>query len=122
MTSYTRRRRTLPDDEIIKLYVDEQLDSDTVGAKAGCSSSTVLSLVRQAGGIIRPPGGKRRNPSLLIPLSEIIRRYREGQTGPKIAQAAATSSGTIYRLLRNAGVTIRETPSLAVRRKNRADE
>lgn len=117
MPSYVRGKwvRKISDAEIYRLYVDDQMDSDSIGALAGCSSSTVLSIVRQAGGIIRPPGGKRRNPTFLIDVPEIIRRYRNGENGPQLAHAAGTSTGTIYRLLRNNGVEVRMSPSARLR-------
>lgn len=123
MPSYVRGQkvRRLSDPEIYRLYVEDLLDSDTIGAAAGCSSTTVLNIVRENGGVVRPPGGQRRNPTFLIPPSEMIRRYREGQSGPKVAQAAGTSTGTLYRMLRANGVTIRPTPSLIASRKRRGD-
>ncbi len=120
MPTYTRgmKARKLTDGEIYRLYVEEKQDSDTVGAAAGCSSGTVLAIVRALGGAIRPPGGVRRNPVLRIPLEEIIRRYRDGQTGPKLAHIAGTTASTVYRMLRTAGVTIRPAPSGRGRRRS----
>jgi hypothetical protein len=120
VTSYIRRRRTLSDAEIFRLYVEEKRDSDTIGAMAECSSTVVLNIVRSLGGIIRPPGG-RRSADLLIPVSDIVRRYRDGQSsGPMLAQAAGTTPNTIYKLLREHGVPIRP-PIGGGRRKARAD-
>jgi hypothetical protein len=114
-----RKDRTISDAEILRLYVDEGMDSDSIGAAAQCSAATVLAIVRAHGGIIRPPGGKRRNPVLKIPVAEIIRRYREGQSGPLIADAAGCTASTLYRLLRSHGVTIRAGISKRAARNGR---
>lgn len=52
------RQRTLPDEEIVRLYLVEQIPSDEIGLVAGCSYNTVLKLVRQAGGTVRRRGSR----------------------------------------------------------------
>lgn len=123
MPSYVRgkRARTLDDPEIIRLYVEEQLDGESIGIRAGCSGTTVLDIVRSAGHPIRPPGRGVPRPRL-IPDAEIARRYRAGEDGPRLAQAAGCTPGTIYRLLRLQGVHVRPPPSSnGGRRKARDD-
>jgi hypothetical protein len=47
--SYSRghpTQRRLPDEEILRLYVEEKLDSSTIGIRAECTSTTVLEIVR----------------------------------------------------------------------------
>lgn len=117
MTSYTRRRRTLPDEEIVKLYVDERQDSETIAFRAGCSSSTVLAIVRAAGHEVRRPGSPPPLKPRMISDAEIIRRYRDGQAGPRIADAAGCTPATVYRILRDHDVTVRPPPSLNGGRK-----
>lgn len=104
MPSYVSgaRRRTLPDAEIVRLYVSENLDSDTIGARAGCSATTVLDLVRAAGHEVRKPGGRPRN--IKVPEDEICRRYLAGETGPDIARALGCTPSAIYHILRRRGV------------------
>jgi AraC-like DNA-binding protein len=113
MPSYAtgRLRRKLPDAEIVRLYVEEKLDSDTIGARAGCSSTTVLDLVRAAGGTVRKPGAPRQRAVLLIPDAEIIRRYRAGDSGPLIAYAAGCTPSTVYRILKDHGIAVRPPPN-----------
>lgn len=120
MPSYVRNRRTLDDAEIIRLYVCEQLDSDTIGAKAQCSGTTVLNIVRSAGHPVRKSGrGVPR--SRLIDDAEIIRRYRDGASGPAIADAAGCSASGVYHVLRRHGVAIRPAPTGRGRFKAPAD-
>jgi len=104
MPSYVSgpRRRTLPDAEIVRLYVDENLDSDTIGARAHCSATTVLDLVRAAGHKVRRPGGRPRN--IKVPEDEICRRYLAGATGPDIAREVGCTPSAIYHILRRRGV------------------
>jgi DNA-binding CsgD family transcriptional regulator len=107
---YTTRQRSLSDDEIVSLY-RELLDSDAVGARAGCSGMTVLSIVRRAGLPVMPRGGRpgRRAP-LALADDEIVRRYEAGQHARDIAADAGCSDSTIYRLLDRLGVPRRKSP------------
>lgn len=110
MVSYVRGRtaRTMSDAEIVELYLSG-LDSSTVGARASCDSTTVLDLVRKAGGTVRGRGG-RLGP---LPLTDaaICQMYRDGMAGPMIADKAACASSTIYQILRKAGVRCRPSAS-----------
>ena len=106
MPSYTSlRRRTLPDEELVRLYVEERLDSDTIGARANCSATYVLDRVREAGHPVRRSGGVRS--SLPIPDTEIVRRYLDGASGPVLAQALGCTPASIYAALRRCGVATR---------------
>lgn len=100
-----RGPRKLPDAEIVRLYLSG-LDSNTVGYQAQCAGTTVLDLVRAAGGTVRRPGTR---PDLVLQLSEedICARYAADESGPKIAAAAGCACGTIYKVLRKHGVLIR---------------
>jgi DNA-binding CsgD family transcriptional regulator len=129
MPSYVRggRPRELTDAEIVSLYVEQKLDSDSVGARARCSGTTVLNLVRAAGHPIRSAGGRRKS-TLPIPESKVIELYLAGQSGPQIAASAGCTPSSVYRVLRRAGVPIRDSASagllaerLRTRRRNPAD-
>lgn len=121
MVSYVRGRssRRLSDDEIIKLYVEEGHDAESIAFDAGCSGTTVLTIVRAAGHTVRK-GGRGVPRKRLITDSEIIRRYRDGQSGPLLADAAGCTAGTIYRLLRQYGVEVRPAPNGSALRKAKA--
>jgi hypothetical protein len=98
MPTYTRTgQRRLPDQEIISLYLSG-LDSETIGFRANCSPTTVIDIVRRAGHPIRPRGNR---PGIQRSMEdgEIVRLYRNGQTGQQIADAAGCSVGTVYRIL-----------------------
>jgi hypothetical protein len=59
MPSYVRGRptqRLISDEEILRLYLEEELDGDTISYHAGCSSTTVLDIVRKLGGVVRGRG------------------------------------------------------------------
>jgi hypothetical protein len=110
MPSYVRgaKARRLTNAEIIRLYVDELLDSDSIGFRAGCSGTTILNIVRAAGHPVRQAGrGAPRHRN--ISDEEIIARYRSGISGPAIADAAGCSASAIYHVLRRAGVQVRDS-------------
>ena len=113
MPSYVRgkRARTLDDAEIIRLYVEERLDGEGIGLLAGCSATTALDIVRKAGHPIRPCGRGVPRPRLISD-EDIARRYKAGEDGPRLAQAAGCTPGTIYRVLRSLGVHVRPPPNL----------
>ena len=111
MPSYVRgrERRRLTDEQIIALYVGG-MDADTIGFRAGCSGTTVLNIVRKAGHPIRQAGrGAPRHRN--ISDEEIISRYRDGQSGPAIADAAGCSASGVYHVLRRNGVALRPAPT-----------
>lgn len=127
MVSYVRGRgrRTLSDPEIVDLY-KEGTDSVTIALRANCDATTVLNIVRAANVPIRPTGGRRNTNRLKLTEDEICRRYREGgESGPTLADAAGTSTATIYGVLKRGGVerrpsTVSATAAAVAARKRRA--
>jgi DNA-binding CsgD family transcriptional regulator len=117
---YTGRHRTMNNDEIVAMY-ETGVDSLTIAIRAGCCDTTVLDIVRQAGGTIRPRG---RKPRKVLALSddEVLRLYRSGLSGVVIADRAGCTPNTIYTILRNSGAPVRASFSAAkaARRKRRA--
>lgn len=110
MPSYRRGRlasRLIPDDKIVELYASG-LDADSIGYRAGCCGTTVLNIVRDAGGTVRPAGSNPAKP-LKLTAAEICKRYLAGESGPILADAAGCTASTVYRLLRAHGVVMRDT-------------
>lgn len=106
MVSYIRGRlRTLSDAVIIARYLAGET-TDAIGLAANCPTDTVLYLVRRAGHKPRPRG-PRSTKTLLITDDEICKLYRDGLSGPVIADRAGTTAATIYGLLRKNGVQLR---------------
>jgi len=103
-------QRRLPDEEILRLYVEEKLDSSTIGIPAECTSKTVLEIVRALGGVVRGPGGRGDRGPLKLTDAEIIRRYNDGASGKALAKQAGCSYSTLYGLLHRHGVRTR-TPA-----------
>jgi DNA-binding CsgD family transcriptional regulator len=103
-------QRRLPDEEILRLYVEEKLDSSTIGIRAECTSTTVLEIVRALGGVVRGPGGRGDRGPLKLTDAEIIRRYNDGASGKALAKQAGCSYSTLYGLLHRHGVRTR-TPA-----------
>jgi hypothetical protein len=123
MPSYVRGReqgRLLSDDLIAEAYASGET-ADSIAQRAGCCGVTVLDIVRKAGLEVRRPGSPPRHKPRTISDDEIIRRYRSGQAGPLIADAAGCTAGTIYRLLRSLGVHVRPPPSGNGGRRKRGD-
>jgi DNA-binding CsgD family transcriptional regulator len=107
MPTYVRGRgsRSLTDAEIIQAYVQGE-DADSIGIRAGCSGTTVRDLVRAAGEVVRGRGKRPRKP-LKLTDAEILRLYRSGQSGQAVADAAGTTTNTVYKIVRDQGGTIR---------------
>ena len=107
MPSYVsgRGRRTLSDEEIVRLYLSG-IDSDTIGYRANCSGTTVTNIVRAAGEVVRGRGTRPRKPINLTD-AEVVRRYRDGESGPTLADAAGCTTSVIYRIIREAGGHVR---------------
>jgi DNA-binding CsgD family transcriptional regulator len=118
--SFTGWRRTLSDAEIVRLYVEEGLDSDTIGARAACSGTTVLDKVRNAGHPVRKPGGRRKTAILKLSEEQICALYRAGESAPAIADRAACATSTIYLILRRHQIPRRPDAARMASRKARA--
>jgi DNA-binding CsgD family transcriptional regulator len=100
-------QRRLPDEEILRLYVEEKLDSSTIGIRTECTSRTVLKIVRALGGVVRGPGGRGDRGPLKLTDAEIIQRYKDGASGKALAKQAGCSHSTLYGLLHRHGVRTR---------------
>jgi hypothetical protein len=100
-------QRHLPDEEILRLYVEEKLDSSTIGIRAECTSKTVLKIVRALGGVVRGRGGRGDGGPLKLTDAEIIQRYNDGTSGKALAKQAGCSHSTLYGLLHRHGVRTR---------------
>lgn len=103
---YTGRPRTLTDAEVCEKYA-ELKDSVIVGILAGCSATTVTTIVRRSGGAVLPRGGRVQRP-LLLSVEEVCRRYLAGESGESIARDSGTYAAKIYQTLTAAGVARRE--------------
>lgn len=110
MVSYRRGKpkiRLLTDQQITELYAGG-LDADSIAFRAGCSGTTILKIVREHGGTVRPAGSNPGKP-LKISAEELVERYLRGESGPRLAETAGCSVATVYTHLRQAGVTLRNT-------------
>src|SRR5215217_1380934 len=101
MVSYVRGRglRTLSDAEIVSRYLAGG-STDAIGQDANCPPDTVLYLVRRAGHQPRPRGARARHKVLPLDDAQICRLYRDGLSGPEIAERCGTTAATIYHRLR----------------------
>lgn len=115
--SFTRRRRLLDDAEIIRRY-REIGDSVRVSIEAGIDPTRVLAICRAAGVPINKPGGRRGRIRLKLTEEEIVRRYRAGESGPTLADAAGCSTRHIYDILDRLGVP-RRPPTIGLKRGRR---
>jgi hypothetical protein len=131
MPQYIRGRpsqRVIADQEILRLYVEEALDSDTIGYRAGCCGSTVLEIARKLGGVVRGRGERGKRRTLKLTDAEIIQRYRDGASGVTLAEQADCNPDAIYRVLRRHGVRTRSATAsraatrVATRTRDRLDK
>jgi hypothetical protein len=102
--------RFLPDAEILRLYAGG-VDSETIGFRAGCSGGTVIKVVRRLGGAVRGRAGRPAGYQRSLSDAEIIARYRNGETGREVAEAAGCTPPTIYHILSRHGVPRRPAHS-----------
>lgn len=96
--------RNISDAEILRLYVEEGLDSETIAMRAGCSAGAVLKAVRDQGGTVRRRSGLPADYRRLVSDEDVIRRYKAGESGQELAAEAGCATGTIYAILSKAGV------------------
>lgn len=124
MPSYVRGRergRLLDDTEIVEAYLSGET-ADSIAQRAACCGVTVLQIIRRAGVAVRKPGAKPAHKPRRISDGELVRMYRDGKSGPLIADLAGCTPGTVYRVLRSLGVPVRPSPSrTGGRKKARAD-
>lgn len=125
MTRYMfgRRGRTMTDEQIVQAYLSG-ISSMDVGLEAGCTAETVRDLVIKAGHKMRPRGGQKPKRPRPIPDEEIIARYKNGESGSRLADLCRCSTAMIYLLLKRAGVVRRKSweHNAAKRRSQRQAE
>jgi hypothetical protein len=105
---FTGRCR-LPDEDICRLYRTLR-STDAVAARAGCSSFTVLKVLRRCGEPVGPAVGKGRRgrrKALLLTDAEISRRYAAGESLTALAKAADACPDTIRRVLKSHTIPLR---------------
>ena len=78
-----------------------------IAATTGMDPSTVRYRLRRAGVALRRTGKALGQGRLDLPVAEIIRRYRAGQSTQAIGRALGVSADTIHRRLVEAGVARR---------------
>lgn len=112
--------RRLSDAEIIERYRRLQSAYD-VSLEAGCSSDTVLKLLRAAGEPVRKKGGVRgRHKTYALTDEEICTLYRQGMGTLTLADRAGTNASQIRRMLMRCDVPIRSsTQASAILRQRR---
>ncbi len=90
-------------DELVRLYVDEQLSTSQIALRVGKSSGVVWARLRDAGVQFR----KRGNAPKLDP--EDLRRWyvEEGQSTLDIAQHTGMSTSGVTAALERAGIARR---------------
>jgi transcriptional regulator with XRE-family HTH domain len=108
-----KRSVYIPIDELRRLYVEERLPSDEIGARFGCSNVTVLVRLREAGVPIRHHNDtKRGRPArnrINLDVERVVRAYlaAENIAQAEIARAFGVSVPVINRILRENGVRVR---------------
>lgn len=93
----------------VDLYLSGK-SAKAVAEELGISALTVYKLVREAGHTPRPRGAHLKQLRSKLTDEDkalIIQRYKQGDSSTVIAQAFGVSSVTVIRVLRQAGVPIR---------------
>lgn len=99
--------RRIGNDEIVRLYLSG-MDSDLVGIQAGCCGTTVLTLVKRAGGTVRGRAGRPADAQRKLSDAEIVKGYcAGGLSGVELSDQAECSKATIYTVLKRHGVARR---------------
>jgi transposase-like protein len=104
-----RKLPTAVYERAVELYLSGK-SAKAVAEELGISALTVYKAVREAGHAPRPRGAHLK--ALRSKLTEedkayIVQRYQQGDSSAVIAQALGVSSVTVLRVLRQAGITIR---------------
>jgi DNA-binding CsgD family transcriptional regulator len=103
-----RRDADLSIDEMVRRYKAGETCVD-IGAAAGLSTSAVASRLKQQGIKLRPGGKGPGSGRIDLPVAEIARRYRAGETLDMIAAMTGLNPSTVKYRLRRAGVALRRT-------------
>ena len=103
-----RRDAGLSIDEMVRRYKAGETCGD-IGAVAGLSQSSVARRLRQRGIELRPGSKRPGSGRLDLPIAEIARRNRAGQTLTMIAATTGMDRSTVRYWLRRAGVALRPT-------------
>lgn len=93
----------------VDLYLSGK-SAKAVAEELGISVLTVYKLVREAGHTPRPRGAHLKQLRAKLTDEDkalIIQRYKQGDSSTVIAQAFGVSSVTVIRVLRRAGIPIR---------------
>ncbi len=100
--------RIASDEEIKKLYVDEELSIKQVAKKLGYKNAGPISLRLKKMGIMcrKIPNPPRKIPNSNWPL--IAERYNKGESSVDIAKSYNVHKATIIKILKNQNVTIRQ--------------
>lgn len=103
------KRRDLPVDEIVRLYVVERWNSYRISEKYGCSQPTILERLREADVILRTAGNhKGRTRQHHLPTAELVELYVGAKwSTDRLAEKYGCSTPTVTVRLREAGVTLR---------------
>lgn len=96
----------LPMEEITAAYL-AGAGSLELGDQHGCSHTTILQRLREAGVPIRTHHENRAGPRVVVPIDELVALYAAGHGTKRLAVQYGCSPGTITRRLQEAGVTIR---------------
>jgi hypothetical protein len=121
--SYTRRRRTLTDEEVAEHYSKSRC-SETTGMAAGCCAATVIAISRRLGVEIQPRGRAGRalyafNPvhgHSKLTMEQVCDLYsKEGLSGPEIARRAGISHAAVYACLRKFNIPMRQSVAELIR-------
>ena len=112
VTTKTRRR-------MIDMYL-RGVPVTEIARRCGHAVSTVYRHLSEAGVTRSRSEAARLAHSRRIPRERILALYQMGLSGIAVAQVLGISENTVYRVLRQAGVTRKPSPSAPRRRQQRA--
>lgn len=85
------RQSGIDDEDLVELYVDEEMTMEEVAEELGCATSTVSYRLREAGVETRSIGARRKD----LPVDEIIERWQDGASLNELAEKYDTGRNTI---------------------------
>lgn len=85
----------LPEQEIVRLYTDERLNTTQIGKKYGCARTTVIGLLNRLGVEMRKKSAKDMSSSRK---AEILKDYRIMKSSRKVANKHGISRKTVMKI------------------------
>jgi Mor family transcriptional regulator len=98
---------SLDKEKIIDAYSNEFKSADELAKEYNCAPGSIIYLLRKEGTKIRTGSEARLKERVFLPAKKISRLYQKGKSAIELSEEYACSPCTIYRILKEGNVKIR---------------